>query len=234
MGRRGLFALFIMFFVVLHTGMVWANVVLKVVAVNPSKEQQQGVTVKALLPKEVKPGDVVDSVDLQVIYDAQENCYVAYGRFDLGPGETLERTIEIRDIWVIPNTEIEAVKKDLDKLSDLLEDTRFSDRRAFLRNSIESKLNQIIESQKESPPNPEQLISRYRENLSILESAKADLILLRSLLTQSKTLSSKIAWRTIISIIIFLGALSGIFCFIWQKKVRSIDQEKASPEFGKE
>ena len=229
MGRRGFFTLFLILFVALHTGRVWANVVLKVVAVNPSKEQQQGVTVKTPLPKEVKPEDIVDSVDLQVLYDAQENCYVAYGRFDLGPGETLERTIEIRDIWVIPNTEIEAVKKDLDKLSDLLEDTRFSDRRAFLRNSIESKLNQIIESQKESPPNPEQLISRYRENLSILESAKADLILLRSLLTQSKTLSSKIAWRTIISIIIFLGALSGIFCFIWQKKVKSIDQEKALP-----
>jgi hypothetical protein len=199
-----------------------ADVVLKIVAVNPSKEQQQGVTIKAPLPKEVKPEDVVDSADLQVLYDAQENCYVAYGRFDLGPGEVLERVVEIRDIWVIPNGEIETVKKDLEKLSELLENTRFADRRTFLRSSIESKLNQVIESQKELPPDPQQLISRYRENLSILESAKADLLLLRSLLTQSKTLSSKIAWRTIISIIIFLGALSGAFFFIWQQKAKSL------------
>jgi len=220
MQRYNFLILFFILFIVLNAGRVWADVVLKVVVVNPSKDQQQGVTVKTPLPKEIKPEDVVDSADLQVIYDAQENCYVAYGRFNLEPGETLERSIEIRDIWVISNSEIETVKKDLDKLSDLLENTRFSDRRIFLRNSIESKLNQIVESQKELPPNPEQLISRYRDNLSILESAKADLILLRNLLTQSRTLPSKVIWRTIVLIIIFLGVLSGYILFHLAEKVK--------------
>jgi len=234
MQRYNFLILFFILFIVLSAGRVWANVVLKVVVVNPSKEQQQGVTVKTPLPKEIKPEDVVDSADLQIVYDAQENCYVAYGRFNLEPGETLERSIEIRDIWVISNSEIEAVKNDLDKLSDLLENTRFSDRRIFLRNSIESKLNQIVESQKELPSNPEQLISRHRENLAILESAKADLVLLRNLLTQSRTLPSKVIWRTIVLIIIFLGVLSGTFCFIWQKRLKSLDQDKTMPVFEKE
>jgi len=222
MNRWKLLVLFFLFST-LVAGEVRANIVLKVIATNPSKEQAQGVTVKAVLPREVKPEDVVGKKDdLEIVYDAQESCYTAYGRFELKPGETLERNIEIRNIWVIPDSEIEGVKKDLAKLSDLLTNTRFSERLAFLKDSIESKLNQIIESQKVLPSNPEQLISNYRENLKILESAKADLALMRSFLTQLRIFPATAIWRIIFLIIVFLGLLSGILFLFWQKKIKDV------------
>ena len=183
----------------------------------------KGVTVKAILPKEVKPGDVVNKKDdLEIVYDAQEGCYTAYGRFKLKPNETLERDIEINNVWVIPDSEIEDVKKDLAKLSDMLVNTRFSDRFALLKNGIESKLSRIIESQKVLPSNPEQLISNYRENLKILESAQADLVLIRSFLTQLRIFPATTIWSIIILIIVFLGLLSIVFFIIWQNKAKDI------------
>lgn len=228
------FFVFFVFFSILFAGEARANIVLKVVAVNPSKEQAQGVTVKTTLPREVRPEDVVDKGDLEVFYDAQESCYVAYGRFELKPGETLERDIEIRNIWVISDSEIEGVREDLAKLSDLLVNTRFSDRLVFLKNSIESKLNQIIESQKDSPSSPEQLISNYRENLSTLESAKADLVLIRSFLTQLRVFPAITIWGIIIFIIIFLALLGTGFCLSWQKKIKNTEQHDAFSVFDKE
>lgn len=228
------FFVFFLLFSILFAGEARANIVLKIITVNPSKEQTQGVTVKTALPREVRPEDVVDKGDLEVFYDAQESCYVAYGRFELKPGETLERGIEIRNIWIILDSEIEDVKKDLDKLSDLLASTRFSDRLVFLKNSIESKLNQIIESQKDSPSNPEQLISNYRENLNTLESAKADLVLIRSFLTQLRVFPAITIWGIIIFIIIFLFLLGTGFCLSWQKKIKNTEQHDAFSVFGKE
>lgn len=211
-------------FLILATGEADANIVLKVFAINPSKEQTQKVPVKTLLPKEVKPEDVIDRGDLDIAYDTQEGCYVAYGEFELKPGETLERDIEIRDIWIIPNSEIENIRKDLVKLSDLLKNTEFSDRLAFLKNNIESKVNQIIESQKDSPSNPELSISNYRENLKVLESTKADLALIRSFLAQLRPFPAATIWRVILLIIVFLGILGGSFYIIWQKQVKNITQ----------
>jgi hypothetical protein len=228
------FFVFFLLFSILFAGEAKANIVLKIITVNPSKEQAQWVTVKTALPREVRPEDVMDKGDLEVLYDAQESCYVAYGRFELKPGETLERSIEIRNIWIILDSEIEGVRKDLAKLSDLLGNTRFSDRLAFLKDSIESKLNQIIESQKNLPSSPEQLISNYRKNLGILESAKADLVLLRSFLTQLRIFPAMTIWGIIIFIIIFLALLGTGFCLSWQKKIKNTEQRDAFSVFGKE
>ena len=211
-------------FLILAAGEAQANIVLKVIAVNPSKEQTQKVPIRTILPREVKPEDVVDKGDLEIAYDTQEGCYVASGEYELKPGETLEMDIEIRDIWIIPDSEIEGLKKDLAKLSDLLKNTDFSDRLAFLKNNIESKLNQVAESQKDSPSNPEQLISNYRENIKILESAKADLALIRSFLAQLRPFPAATIWRIILLIIVFLGLLGGSFYLLWQKQLKNIIQ----------
>jgi len=212
-------------FFIYFTPPAWANIILKVMIVNPSKEQVQRVPLKAYLPKEVKPEDVFDRGDLDIAYDTQQGSYYVYNEYELKPGETLEREIEIRDIWSIPDSELESLRIEAIKLSDLLKNTEFSERVAFLKNSIETKLNQIIDNQKNPPPNPEVHISDYRENLRILESVKADMALARSLLSQAKPLPTVVVWRLIIAIIIFLGVLGASFFFIWQKQAKVITQE---------
>lgn len=207
-----------------------ASIVLKLVAANPSKEQVQKVQVKAYLPKEAKPEDVIDKGDLDIAYDTQQGSYFVYGEYELKPGELLEKDIEMRDIWVIPVSDIEFLRLETQKLTDLLKNTEFSDRVSFLKNNIDSKLNQIMENQKNSPPNPERHISDYRDNLKIMDSIKADLALIRGFLSQVKPMPMIVVWRLLIAIVMFLGLLGISFYFVWQKQLKVI----TTPTFGTE
>ncbi|MCX5712264.1 MAG: hypothetical protein NTY47_04220 [Candidatus Omnitrophica bacterium] len=202
-----------------------ANVILRVIAANPSKGQTQSVPVKVYLPKEVKPDDIINKADLQAAYDTQQGSYYAYGEYELKPGETVEKEIELKDIWVIPDKEIKDLRAESSKLVDLLKNTDFADRVAFLKESIDAKLSQIEESQKNAPPNPERHISEYRDNLKTLESVKADLSSARSFLSQVKAMPTIVVWRLIIGIIVFLGLLGLSFYFVWNKQLKSIAGE---------
>ena len=199
-----------------------ANIILKVMSVNPSKEQTQKVSVKAYLPKEAKPENVVNKADLDIAYDTEQGSYYVYGEFELKPGETLERDVELNDIWVIPNAEIETLRQETAKLIAALKGTEYADRATFLANSVESKLNQVAEGQKASPANPERHISDFRENMKILESAKADIALARNLSSQIKPFPAMMVWKMIAIIIIFLGVIGGAFYVMWQKQVKTI------------
>jgi len=217
--------LFLFLFLFLYPAVCNASIILKLLSANPSKEQTQKVQIKAYLPKEVKPEHVIDKAELEMAYDTQAGSYYVYGEYELKPGETLEKDVELRDIWVISSSDIEALRADSDKLTGLLKNSEFADRAVFLKNSIDSKLNQIIENQKAPPANPERHISDYRDNLKVLESAKADVALMRSLLSQAKPFPAVMVWRVIIAIILFLGVLGGVFYIVWQKQVKAITHD---------
>jgi len=207
-----------------------ANVVLKVVAVNPSKEQTQKAYIKAYLPKEVKPEDVIDKADLDIIYDTQQGSYFVAGEYDLEPGEVKELEIEIKDLWVIPGSDLEELRLEAIRTLKQLENTDFEERAVFLRGSIESKLNDIIKKQKVPATNPEKHISEYRDNLSLLASIKDDLVVARSLLSQAKPVHSMTVWRMFFIIVGFLGILGLSFYIVWQKQLKVINE----PTFGGE
>ncbi|MDP3791099.1 MAG: hypothetical protein Q8R38_03535 [Candidatus Omnitrophota bacterium] len=200
-----------------------AGIVLKVMAANPSKTEKQTVTVKAYLPKEVKPEDVVDKGDLEIAYDNQQGSYYVYGEYQLDPGQTLDRDVEMHDIWQVPAQEIESIRSEADKTSKLLENTDFRDRMAFLKQSIESKLKEIEDRQRVPAANPERHISNYRDNVKLMESVKADLVVLRSLLAQAKGLPATAVWRLILIIIIFLGIIGTGSYLIWQRQMKLVD-----------
>lgn len=202
-----------------------ANIVLKVIAINPSKDQTQKAPVKAYLPKEVKADNVVDKGDLDIAYDTQQGSFYVYGEYELKPGQVLEKEIEIQDIWLIPEKDIDTLRADAEKLSGLMKNTDFGERAEFIRKGVEAKLDEIMERQRNAPANPEQHISEYRVNLSMLDEVKRDLALARSMLSQVKPLPTAVIWRLIIGIIIFLGLLGGAFYLIWQKQLRTITQE---------
>jgi len=202
-----------------------ANIVLKLVAVNPSKDQVQKVPVKAYLPKELKPEDIVDKGDLSITYDTQQGSYCVYAEYELKPGEVLEKTIEIKDIWIIPRAEIDSYRQESVKLAGLFKNTDFAERVSFLKKSVDSKLDQIIENQKNSPANPERHISDYRENLKILEAVKSDLVLARSMLSQIRPLPTAVVWNLIVGIVVFLGVLGLAFYFIWRRQFSIITKD---------
>lgn len=223
--RKIILFTFLLLYSLTFAPVLQASVVLKLIAVNPSKEQTQKVPVKAYLPKETKPDDVVDKGDLDIAYDTQQGSYYVYGDYELKPGEVVEKEIEIRDIWEIPESEIEALRMDVAKTVDLLKNSEFNERAVYLKQSVETKLDQIIENQRSAPTNPEQHISSYRDNLAILAEVKQDVALARTMLSQLKPMPLAMVWRLILAIVIFLGVLGGTFYFIWQKQLKTIAQD---------
>ncbi len=213
--------LFLSLFFFLSFGFAEAgNIVIRVVAVNPSKELSQKIQVKAYMPKEIKPENIVEKADLDVSYDTQEGAYYVFNEYELKPMETLERFVEIRDIWIIPEAEIQSLFSEADKIAGLLKDTEFEARAKFLLESIQNKLKAISENQKNLASNPEKHISDYRDNIKILESVKADLTMIKGFLSLAKPLSPVAIWKVIIIIFFFLGGLGLTFYILWYKQLK--------------
>ena len=225
-------AFLIAFFIFISSS--YAGIVLKVLAVNPSKTEKQTVSVKAYLPKEIKPEDVVDKGDLEIAYDNQQGSYYVYGEYQIDAAQTLERDVEMHDIWEVPAQEIESIRSEADKTAKLLESTDFRERMIFLRQGIDAKLKEIEDRQKVPAANPERHISNYRDNIKLLESVKADLVVLRSLLAQAKGFPATAVWRLILIIITFLGIIGVGSYLVWQRQIKLVNVPVVLSEKKKE
>jgi len=190
------------------------TIVIKIMGVNPSKEQGQKLTIKTHLPKEVTPEDVLDKGDLEISYDTEKSAYYVYGEYELGPEETIEREVEIRNIWQIPVREIESLRIKSAETVELLENTEFKEKADFLRNSIEAKLSEI----KITAINPQKHISNFRDNVALLEAAKRDLMLSRAFVSQVKVLPTLTIWKLFFIVVIVLLVLAASFYFFWLKQ----------------
>jgi hypothetical protein len=197
--------LFLSFFFISAT---YASVTLRVVAVNPADEINQSVPIKVYLPLEVKPEDIIFKGDLEIAYDTQQGSYYVFGDYDLKPKEVLEKEVEIKDIWVVEDAQILALRKEAKETFIVFEKTAYADKAASLSKSIEKKLKEIDDIQKVSVSNPAQHISDYRYCLSLLNSVKSDLVVAKTLLAEIEPKGlAKLTWKIIVFIIVFLGIL---------------------------
>ena len=201
-----------------------ANIVVRALVVNTSATQKKKIPFKSYLPKEIKPENVVDMGDLDIAFDPQQGAYYVFKDYELGPKETAAVEIELEDVWRIQPKEISSLREETNKLTKVLANTDYYERASYLRNSIESKLSQIEQTQSVTNPNPGGYISDYRENLKLLESVKADLAAAKTLVAEAKNISPMITWKLIVAIVIFLGVLGLIFFIIWQKQIRSLEE----------
>lgn len=202
------------------------TIVLKIVGVNPSKEQAQPIDMKAYLPKEIMPGDVVDKDDMTLTYDTQMGAYFVSGSYTLEPGETLEKQIKVKDIWQIPTADITGLQQEAVKSAAMIGDSTYKERAEFLRDSIAKRLEQIAKKQATPVSNPQRHISEYRENKATLDSVQADLLVLRSLLAQSKTFPAMTVWKVILFIVGFLTILSIALYVLWTSQMQSLTESK--------
>jgi len=201
------------------TATAFASVTLRVVAVNPSEDSEQSVPIKVYLPVEVKPEDIIYKGDLEIAYDTQQGSYYVFGDYAIKPLETLEKEIEIQDIWLIEDTEIAASRKEAKDMFSAFDKTAYADKAQVLSKAIEKKLKEIEEMQAGLASNPAQHISNYRYCLTVLKSVKSDLAEAKGLFKEigPKGLAG-LTWKIIVFIIGFLGVLSLGFYIIWQKQ----------------
>jgi len=202
-----------------------AGITLRLVAVNPA-DNDQIVPVKVYLPMEIKPEDILYKEDLEVGYDTQQGSYYVHGEYTLKPKEVLEKEIELKDIWVIDETQISLLRQEARSVTDDFKKTNFAQKAELMYQSIDKKLKEVSDMQTASSASPGYHISNYRNSLSLLTSAKADLLAAKTLLAEvSPKGLAKFTWKIILFIIIFLGVLGAGFFFIWQRQSK-IEAEK--------
>ena len=204
----------------------YAGITLRLVAVNPANSEQT-VPVKVYLPVETKPEDVLAKDDLEIGYDTQQGSYYVHGEYTLKPKEVLEKEIEIKDIWVIDESQIGLLRQDAKSVVDEFKKTGYAEKAALIYQGIDKKLQEVSEMQKASEVSPGYHISNYRNSIGLLNSAKADLVAAKTLLAEvSPKGLAKFTWKIIVFIIGFLGILGLGFFFIWQRQSKIEAEQK--------
>jgi len=233
MGDKKMRATFLTIFLLLFFAMAQAasTITLRLMAVNPA-DSEQTVPVKVYLPMEVKPEDVVYKGDLSIAYDAQLGSYYIFGEYQLKPKETLEKEIELRDVWQVDSTQIALMRQEANDVLEQFKKTRFFDKATLLYDGIDKKLREVEEMQDMSSASPSYKISNYRNGVSLLHSAKADLLAAKTLLSEVAPRGlTGLTWKVILFIIVFLAILGAGFFFIWQRQMKlEAEQQKAQQQ----
>lgn len=236
-----------------------AELVLKLLVVNPSETEVKEFEIKSPLPPEVKPEHVLDADGLKVDYDSQGGNFILVGKVTLKPKESITKRVLLEDVWLIAPERLSAIRREINDVFQKIEDTPYGDRGRVLGQSIERRLVEIEESQEQAFLSPVQHINRYRDNLKKLEQIEVDLVSMRQLMVmaalnpQAPTAAPLLpaggepggepgqpggglplatAWKIIFMILGVLGFISLSFFLIWQRQVRAqvAKQSAAKPE----
>ena len=224
-------------------GSVWAEIVLKILVVNPSDTETKEFTIHSALPPEVKAGDVLETDGLSVEYDSQAGLYILNGTVTLQPKQSLSKQVVLEDVWIIPAKRFAAVREETDTVMAKLTKTPYEQQGQLLADSVERRLDTVDASQQQPFVNPEQHISLYRDNLKALQSIEVDLVSLRQLMVMAAlepagpslmggagtaagaghergALSILTTWKLIFVILAFLGLVSLSFFIVWQRQLK--------------
>ncbi|MCQ9207744.1 MAG: hypothetical protein NG740_07690, partial [Omnitrophica bacterium] len=132
-------------------------------------------------PQEVTPASVIDRNGLNVAYDFDKECFYVYKEnITLGPGEEKIYIVKIKDIWRVPDVEIEAQEAHAKNIIQILKGSEYYYDASQLADRIFFNLDQIYTAQnlKVSPPDH---IAYYRENLEIFDTVKEDVVQLEKM-----------------------------------------------------
>ncbi len=221
------------------------SVIFKILAVNPSETEPKEVTIKGPLPPEIKPENVLDADGLQVDYDSQSGTYLITGKVTLPPKGSIVKNVIIQDVWVIPADRFDKLNQEVEDILKKLQGTSFLDRGQIMADAIQRRLRELGAHQGAPFVNPEAHISRYRDDLKVLQSIEADLVSLRQLMVMAAlepsaqvaiggqqtqagsagaglergSLSILTTWRIIFITLGLLVLVSASFFLIWRRQL---------------
>ena len=224
-------------------------VTMKVVAVNPSANKTKAVPVRIDLPAEIKPADILDHGELEVDFDTERSLwYVHKDDVQLTPKQTKVFEIVVKDVWFIPDAELDGLKGHTKLLLSRLENSEYYPFAQQLGGSIIERLEGIQTMQGDEAIGRKQRIGAYRTNTEALKVVKEDLTRMEKLLSftggppipemmeesplKSDSPSTTTTWLVIFLVVLFMGLLAGQFFFTWQRRVKMMPEftgEQASP-----
>jgi len=212
-------------------------VTLSVVAVNPSAEKTQIVPVRIDLPLEVTPTDVLEIGELSLEYDEDRKGYYMYKEsVALQPKETRVFEVRVRDVWFVPQPELDSLAKYTELLLGRLKETEYFPTAKELAATITNRLSNIQMTQDDESLSRKSRIGAYRLHLQTIAQIKEDLARMEKLLTfvggppipemleesalKSDAPSTTTTWLVIFLIIVFIALLGGQFFFTWSRRIR--------------
>ncbi|MDO9580250.1 MAG: SH3 domain-containing protein [Bacteroidales bacterium] len=208
-----------------ETWMTFNSVQFNFLITNPLTETKT-LKFKSYLPVEVKPEHIMDLSGLSIDYDSAAASYYVWGNIALGPGQSITKKVEIKDIWVFADEEIEFLKKQAETLVKPLEKTQYEAMGAVLKNENEATLNIILLNQKEGYRTPQDHIVAHRANVEKMAGAKRNLEKMKDLVVQagaSQGMVGKVGgiqtfatWGIILAIVFGFGLLAVVIFAMWR------------------
>ncbi|MFH0796379.1 MAG: hypothetical protein V2A65_04895 [Candidatus Omnitrophota bacterium] len=166
-----------------------STVIMKVIAANPSRQKSQSVEVKSYLPIEIKPVNVINSGGLEVLFDKEKSCYYLYKKeVVLEPARIQPFTVELQDVWFIPQKDIDTLKTQTNELLDKVKKISYNyEEGKVVAEKILKKLGEISKSQeKDETLSLKTKIFLYRKNKDGLKEVRENLEKLRNLTKEKK------------------------------------------------
>jgi hypothetical protein len=222
-------------------------VVFKILAVNPSETETKDVSIRGVLPPEVKAENVVDADGLEVEYDSQLGAYVVKGTVPLRPKGSVIKNILIEDVWLIPEAQFARLEQEVAEILEKLQGTTLLERGQIMADAIQRRLRELRGHQAQPFLNPEAHISRYRDDVKALQLVESELVSLRQLMVMAAlepsqpaaivmgdggeaaggaghergSLSILTTWKLIFVILGLLAVVSLSFFLVWQRQLKT-------------
>jgi diguanylate cyclase (GGDEF)-like protein len=226
--------------VVIKDWMETGSVVLKVLAINPSKEESQEVPIKTYLPAEAKPENVLNRDELDIRFDPERSLYFVEKKVMLKPGESYTLHVHIDDIWLVPEPQLAKTRERAANALKALEGTASYDVAKLLHDNVAASLDMIAAKQSDESLSPQEHIAAYRAHVKVMDETLKDLATLEGFVVsaaQSSPLASKkggasagfgftSTWKLMLAIVAFLAMLSLASFFVWQRQLKAMTLEK--------
>ena len=146
-------------------------------ATNPAKLAKH----KHYLPTEVKPEHVVEAKGFEIRFDEIKQQAFLLKEEQMASGEKKKYSIGIKDVWTIPQKDIDYLRVRGQYASDFLQGTKYADSAKYLLDRITTALADIEASQSQQREIKEH-ISTFRFNQKTYEGARKDVETLEKLL----------------------------------------------------
>lgn len=160
---------------------VFAEVVLNIVLANPSEFNPETIPVRYELPLKIQQKDIIDPGGLEINYDETHDKYYLRGEFTLGPKETRNFRIRLRDIWVIPRERVESLKRVLTSRVESIRDPERREIANLIGDDLGNKLDTILTQQQAVADNIVERMKFYSVNVEKLRQIEEKIYSLTSL-----------------------------------------------------
>lgn len=205
--------------------MTFGSLKMKYLLANPLEEAQT-FTVSAYLPEEVRPEHVFGREGFALSYAQDAETYYAYGEFAVDGNQLSTSSIEIHDIWMLPDADVRGLADEADNLAGLIEGTRYEPEALLLQGQVNSAVEEILATQAASYASPQEHILIYRTNRELFDDAKADLDRLQSLTLRAEFGAfggpNTLTMWLIALVLLLIAMFSGAFALLWRRETRLI------------